>query len=325
MMMGLREAELHRIIPVTFNSFSTSNPVSAHFISLRMTLQIFFSWTLCLLIVVYSSNESYTSLDSCEIGEGVSSAAHRGLQVIDVSPLYMKSTDAEKQIVRNLIGTACRTWGMFYIVNHGTEEASEAFEEQAKIFFDSPLSVKDSVRRQVNNSRGFADDELTKQKVDMKEIFDVGHKPVQSLPDDAPENQMLDGYNQWPVSPDLQHFRSTVESYYQACSDLALILLHAMSIDLGIDPNIFLRPFVEHTSFLRLNYYPVPPHSEGHQESLGISRHTDAGVLTLLLQDTNSALEVYSGSKEDHGDGVWVPVDPIEGALAINVCDMLQV
>ena len=319
-------AGLHRIIPVTFDSFLISNPVSAQFTSLRMALQFFFSWTLCLLIVVYSSNESYTSSDRCEIGKGVCGAAHEGLQVIDVSPLYKKiSTDDERQIVRDLIGTACRTWGMFYIVNHGTELASKAFEEQAKIFFDSPISVKDSVRRQVNNSRGFADDELTKQKVDMKEIFDVGHKPVESLPDDAPENQMLDGYNQWPVSPDLQNFRLVVESYYEACSDMALILLHAMSLDLGIDPLIFLKPFVDHTSFLRLNYYPVPPHSDDNQESLGISRHTDAGVLTLLLQDTNSALEVYSGSKEDHGDGVWVPVDPIEGALAVNVCDMLQV
>lgn len=290
-----------------------------------MVLQRFLSWTLSFLIVVYSSGNSTTSQDTCGNDQGVCIAVRNGLQVIDVSPLLSNSSDVEKLVVRNLIGTACRTWGMFYIVNHGTEDASKAFEEQSRIFFESPVSVKNSVRRLVNNSRGFADDELTKQKVDMKEIFDMGHKPVQDLADDAPENRMLDGYNQWPVGPHLQEFRSTVESYYLACSDLASVLLNAMSLDLGIDPDIFQNAFREHTSFLRLNYYPVSSHPDTIEGSLGISRHTDAGVLTLLLQDSNAALEVYSGSKEDHGDGIWVPVDPIEGALAINVCDMLQV
>ena len=58
---------------------------------------------------------------------------------------------------------------------------------------------------------------------------------------------------------------------------------------------------------------------------LGISRHTDAGALTLLLQDEVPALEVYSGTKQDNGDGEWVPVDPIEGAFTVNTGDMLQV
>ena len=62
---------------------------------------------------------------------------------------------------------------------------------------------------------------------------------------------------------------------------------------------------------------------------LGVSRHTDAGALTVLLQDPNpavtSGLEVYSGSKQDAGDGRWVPVTPVPGALTINTGDMLQV
>lgn len=50
-----------------------------------------------------------------------------------------------------------------------------------------------------------------------------------------------------------------------------------------------------------------------------------AGALTIILQDGNSALEVYSGSKQDAGDGEWVPVDPVPGALTINTGDMLVV
>lgn len=35
--------------------------------------------------------------------------------------------------------------------------------------------------------------------------------------------------------------------------------------------------------------------------------------------------QVYSGSKEDAGDGEWVPVIPAPGALTINTGDMMQV
>jgi isopenicillin N synthase-like dioxygenase len=35
--------------------------------------------------------------------------------------------------------------------------------------------------------------------------------------------------------------------------------------------------------------------------------------------------QVYSGSKEDAGDGEWVPVRPVPGSLTINTGDMMQV
>ena len=215
------------------------------------------------------------------------------IDVIDISPLLNNSTLAEKNAVKLRIGAACRTWGMFYITNHGTESISKDFVKQVELFFESSKAVKNSVRRQANNSRGFADDEFTKQKIDTKEIFDVGHKPNPFLPDDAIENRMLDGYNQWPIGENLENFRLVVENYYSACSELAAIILSAVAFDLGIDSKIFENAFKQHTSFLRLNYYPVFPKIDPTSDFLGVNRHTDAGVLTLLLQDANSALEVY--------------------------------
>ena len=78
-----------------------------------------------------------------------------------------------------------------------------------------------------------------------------------------------------------------------------------------------------HTSYLRLNCYPACPDPDPGQ--LGISRHTDAGALTVLLQDEVSALEVYSGSKEMNDDGCWVSVPPVKNGFTINIGDMLQV
>jgi isopenicillin N synthase-like dioxygenase len=282
---------------------------------------------LSFLILLYSVNTTNvlsSTHQTCDQGDQVC-LINTGVSVIDISLLLNNATENERNVIRSSIGASCRQWGMFYITNHGIEEIAKEFQEQIKVFFESSKEIKNSVRRQANNSRGFADDELTKQKLDEKEIFDVGHKPVESLPDDAIENRMLDGYNQWPAGRNLEKFRSISERYYKACSELASVLLSAMAYDLGINPTVFDESFRNHTSFLRLNYYPVLAPKGGGDVSLGVSRHTDAGVLTLLLQDKNSALEVYSGSKEDNNDGKWVNVDPVEGSLAINVCDMLQV
>lgn len=34
---------------------------------------------------------------------------------------------------------------------------------------------------------------------------------------------------------------------------------------------------------------------------------------------------MYSGSKQDNNDGQWVGVEPVPGAMTINIGDMLQV
>eukprot|EP01050_Picozoa_sp_SAG11_P014800 SAG11_NODE_1859_length_4157_cov_6.963282_3_plen_96_part_00 len=54
------------------------------------------------------------------------------------------------------------------------EEELADFEKQMKAFFSQPKTVKQQVRRTAKNSKGWYDDELTKQRVDWKEGFDVG-------------------------------------------------------------------------------------------------------------------------------------------------------
>lgn len=56
-------------------------------------------------------------------------------------------------------------------------------------FFALPLDKKATCKRSADNAWGFFNDELTKQKLDLKEGFDVGHPPRPDLPDDAPENR----------------------------------------------------------------------------------------------------------------------------------------
>lgn len=262
----------------------------------------------------------------------------RGLlpPVIDVNDLlnyFNSAVDTERSPTNSALGKindAMRQWGFFYVINHGiSEHLINDLEQQAKLFFDSPQEVKDSIRRQLNNSRGYADIEYTKQKVDAKQVFDMGHKPFPDLPDDDPQNIILDGYNQWPESDEnLKDFRRTITSYYDACTTLSHLLFKSIAYFLP-SHEAFEDGFLNHTSHFRLNIYPVEytlSSGEGFIDTnqLGISRHTDAGILTILWQDS-AGLEVYTGTKEHNNDGKWILVEPIPGALTINIGDMFQV
>lgn len=63
------------------------------------------------------------------------------------------------------------------------------------------------------------------------------------------------------------------------------------------------------------HYYPYCPQPD---LTVGITSHTDPGVLTILLQDHVGGLQVK------HGDS-WVDVKPVRGNLVINVGDICQV
>lgn len=68
-------------------------------------------------------------------------------------------------------------------------------------------------------------------------------------------------------------------------------LLEVFSLGLGL-PAGALHPLFQdrHTSFLRLNYYPITPGAQ--PDGLGISDHKDAGFLTVLVQDEVPGLQV---------------------------------
>ena len=308
--------------------------------------------------------------------------------VIDIAPLVNPKnyTDTDRSIVRAEILQASQLWGFFHVTNHGiSTELQQELIAQMKLFFHSPQEVKYAVKRTEGNSRGFADDELTKRLKDVKEIFDVGQVPYADLTPEALANQELDGYNQWPVvsanmsadgvsgergdfdgiatdaaavittTAHLRRFRPAVEAYYSACLALSRTLVEsalAAVIPCG-NATYFVSAFDKHSSFLRLNYYPVlldgidagehaeevveeeeeeeeekessssdesishsqrnepNTNSNNNEENdnssppprrLGVSRHTDAGALTVLLQDLNpditAGLEVRSGCWE---------------------------
>ena len=221
--------------------------------------------------------------------------------------------ETEEGTLVNSVEVACREWGFFQVVGHGIDGAlRHRFFDSTRHFFSLPKEVKDSVARTRRNPWGYYDRELTKNRKDWKEIFDFGY----DLEDDS--------YAQWPVGEDA--FRSTMLEWFSTCESLSLRLLRLIAQSMKVDPSQLETSFEgKHTSFLRLNYYPVCPDpaaedvdGEDYTGHLGISRHTDAGALTVLAQDEVASLQVGRG-------GNWITVKPLDQAFIVNVGDLFQV
>lgn len=221
---------------------------------------------------------------------------------------------------------ACRDWGVFHLVGHGVDDEFLArIWEETRRFFSLPRAAKRALARTQENPRGYYDRELTKNKRDLKEVFDFGAVPFPELPDEHPRNRAgVDGHNQWPrEAPEFAH---VMKLYLAECERLGLQILDTFCLGLGLESGRLHRHFApDHTSFARLNYYPLDDPLDAAASAsatplgdMALHHHTDAGALTILLQDDVGGLQVYHES-------TWVDVEPLPGGLVVNIGDMTQV
>ena len=98
---------------------------------------------------------------------------------------------------------------------------------------------------------------------------------------------------------------------------LAYKLMELIALSLGLPADRFHGFFKDQTSYIRLNHYnPCPaPHL-----ALGLGRHQDSGVLTILNEDDVGGLEVKRKT-----DREWVRVKSTPDAYIINIGDTTQV
>ncbi len=211
---------------------------------------------------------------------------------------------------------ACRDWGFFQVVGHELpRELIDATHASMRSFFALPLEAKYAIERSATNSWGYYDRELTKNTRDWKQVFDVG-------PDET-EGPLAGMKAQWPRS--LPDFQPVIAAFSNACEALSFRILDAIARCLQTPAAQLRSAFMpRHSSFLRLNYYPLctdpaPLDSPvGAPGNFGINHHTDSGAITILLQDGQPGLQVYRR-------GTWTLVEPNPDALVVNIGDVVQV
>ena len=224
-----------------------------------------------------------------------------------------------------VLSRASRDFGFFRLEDVPELQESLLTETLKAIedFFALPVDIKMGVKRTDANPFGYNDAELTKQRKDWKEIFDIGPERC--------EGDSETGTNQWPENDKLPNFKKQMQSYFEICSVVSKELLRKLAVGLGADQSTsdsVVATYAQHTSYLRLNHYPVcdsaapenTPTNFKKEEwgDLAVGRHTDAGGVTILLMDGVRGLQMERND-------VWTTIDFKRHDLIINIGDMIQV
>jgi len=233
------------------------------------------------------------------------------IPVIDVARLIDQS---DVTGVAQEIGQACRQVGFFYIENHGIDP--QLIRETYRLtreFFLLPVSEKEKLNivHSGLTLRGyipfFAENVDPDHTRDLKECFDFGRHEAEVSPFFGPN-----------LMPDvLPGFKKMVERYHDTMSVLAKDLIAAIAVSLALPADYFEHLQRKPITIQRLQHYP-PQKGAITRSEMGIGAHTDYGFLTILSQDSVGGLQVRSH------DGRWVSAPPIEGALIINIGDLVQ-
>lgn len=203
------------------------------------------------------------------------------------------------------IGQACQRDGFFQIKNHGVpEKVVENMLRIAREFFWLPESER---------LKNYSDD--PSKEVRLSTSFNVRTELVSNWRDFLrlhcyPLERYID---QWPSNP--PSFREDVAEYCTSIRRLVLRLLQAISDSLGLDRDYMDKAMRQHGQHMALNYYPPCPEPE---LTYGLPAHTDCNLITILLQDDVTGLQVLR-------QGKWVAINSIPKTFIVNLGDQMQV
>jgi len=238
--------------------------------------------------------------------------AQSAIPVIDISALGSGDPAAESAVIGRLRDAASDI-GFLQVTGHGIAPAVvDRLQAAARRFFALPEPRKMAAYiGDSTNHRGYVpegEESFMHSTKDRKEAFDL----ALDLPADrVPAGHPMLGPNRWP---DLPGFREDVMGYYAAVFAVGRRLLRGFAQALGQPADALDHLTLAPPSQLRLIHYPCQP---GIEDIAGIGAHTDYECFTLLLV-TAPGLQVMDQA------GEWLDVEPIPGALVVNIGDMME-
>lgn len=229
---------------------------------------------------------------------GSKSSKLPGTPSIPVISLSDDRSSVVDQILR-----ACVEFGFFQIINHGiptdvldrTVAALRAFNEQ-------PTEVKAQYyRRDLATGVSFSTN------------FDLYHSKAASWRDTL---QVRLGPTPAEFDKIPEVCRREVMEWDREMVRLGEVLFGMMCEGLGLETGRLKELTCLEGRVMASHYYPYCPQAE---LTMGLTSHTDPGILTVILQNQ------VGGLLQVKHDDEWLELSPEPGALIINVGDLLQV
>ncbi len=219
------------------------------------------------------------------------------------------------QIAQDL-GRSFEEYGFAVIRDHGIpQELIDRAEALSKQFFALPEDVKQAYHIPgAGGARGYTPFGTEKAKDaqvhDLKEFWHVGRE----LPAGHPLSPYM-AENVWPE--EVAGFRATFTELYAAFEKAGGRVLEGIAIHLGLERGFFAPTVEDGNSVMRLLRYP-PLEGEEAEGAIRAAAHGDINTITLLLGAEEAGLELLTQK------GEWKAIEVPEGALVINVGDMLD-
>jgi isopenicillin N synthase-like dioxygenase len=228
--------------------------------------------------------------------------------------LSMNDRSSDPAGFAKAIGDSYARFGFAIVRDHGLDEGViERALTATKAFF----ALQEDVKRRYHiaggaGQRGYipfgVEAAKGADKVDLKEFWHVGR--------DLPAGHRFRPFmpeNIWP--DEIPTFRQDVYALYAALDRLGAKLLESIATYLGQDKDFFVGAVRDGNSVLRLLHYPPVP---ANPEGIRAEAHEDINTITLLLGAEEAGLQLLTR------EGEWIDVAPPEGALVVNMGDMLQ-
>jgi len=218
--------------------------------------------------------------------------------------------------VADELGRSFAEYGFAVIRDHAIPQGLiDLAEAKSKEFFDLPEGVKRAYQLpNGGGARGYTPFGTEKAKdadiFDLKEFWHVGR----SLPEGHALTEFMPP-NIWPT--EIDGFEETFMRLYDAFDAAGLRVLEAIALHLGLDRNFFAPTVEDGNSVMRLLRYP-PLGKDAPEGAIRAAAHGDINTITLLLGAEEAGLELLTRQ------GDWKEVEVPEGALVINVGDMLD-
>lgn len=233
-----------------------------------------------------------------------------------MSDIAIVSLEQPLDSIAGELGRSFAEYGFAVIRDHGIpQELIDRAEALSKQFFALPTEAKMAYRiAGGGGARGYTPFGVEKAKdaeiFDLKEFWHVGRN--------LPEGHELREFmlpNVWPS--EIEGFCETFSELYAAFEKAGARVLEAIALALGLDRQFFAPTVEDGDSVMRLLHYPPPP-EDAPDGAIRAAAHGDINTITLLLGAEEAGLELLTKQ------GEWKAIDVPQGALVINVGDMLD-
>ena len=236
---------------------------------------------------------------------------------MEIPVLNLSELDSNRDKFISDLKGAFTTFGTCYLINHGIDlELCNDLQRLSKEFFALSLEEKEEISMLKSPQfRGYSKEggEYTAGSKDYREQIDAGSdKEALNWNESSPIWMRIQGPNLFPKQ--IPQLRDKFNAWFEQTSKATLNLLKGFAMALELPEDSFDKLYGEN-SYAHAKLLRYPPSFDGNTQ--GVGSHKDGGLITFVLQDSESGLQGLL-------NGEWIDVPPMEGSVVVNIGEFLE-